>query len=202
MGRVIARPYIGLPGSFIRTANRHDYALKPPKPTVMNHIKDAGLDCIAIGKINDIFSGEGVTEAKLTKSNPEGINQTIEVLGNNLRGLIFTNLVDFDSLYGHRRDPVGYGAALEAFDERLPEIMSAMNKQDLLMITADHGNDPTHSGTDHTREYVPLLVWSPRYKSADSLGVRSTFADVGATLADNFKVLAPEYGTSFLDKPR
>jgi phosphopentomutase len=200
VGRVIARPYIGLPGEFIRTANRHDYALKPPEPTVMNHLQQAGLDCIAIGKINDIFSGEGVTESRPTKSNLEGIDQTIDVLRDGFQGLAFTNLVDFDSLFGHRRNPEGYAAALEEFDSRLPDIMNAMNDKDLLIITADHGNDPTHSGTDHTREYVPLLTWSPSLNSAKSLGTRATFADVGATIAENFKVQAPNHGTSFLNE--
>lgn len=199
VGRVIARPYIGSPGEFIRTAHRHDYAVKPPEPTVMNHLQEAGMDCIAVGKINDIFSGEGVTESRPTKSNQEGIEQTIELLNTDFRGLMFVNLVDFDSLYGHRRDPRGYAAALEEFDQRLPEIMGSMNERDLLIITADHGNDPTHSGTDHTREYVPLLVWSKHYNQGQSLGIRSTFADVAATIAANFKVLPPQQGTSFID---
>jgi phosphopentomutase len=198
VGRVIARPYIGLPGEFIRTAHRHDYAVKPPEPTVMNYLKEAGMDCKAVGKINDIFSGEGVTEARPTKNNLEGIEQTIDLLKSDFRGLVFTNLVDFDSLYGHRRNPQGYAAALEEFDQRLPDIMGSMSERDLLIITADHGNDPTHPGTDHTREYVPLMVWSPDYKAGQNLGIRSTFADVAATIADNFKVQIPKHGTSFL----
>jgi phosphopentomutase len=199
-GRVIARPYVGKPGAFIRTSNRHDYAVKPPAPTVMNRLKDAGLDCIAIGKINDIYSGEGVTKALHTTSNQDGIGQTIEALGTSFHGIIFTNLVDFDSLYGHRRDPQGYAKALMAFDQSLPDLMSRIGHQDLLMLTADHGNDPIHAGTDHTREYVPLLVWSPAFKNGGSLGIRSTFADLGATLADNFAVQGPEHGTSFLEQ--
>ncbi len=198
VGRVIARPYVGKPGAFERTPNRHDYAVKPPAPTVMNRLKDAGLDVVAVGKINDIFSGEGVTEALPTKSNADGVKQTIAAMKRQFRGLLFTNLVDFDSLYGHRRDPEGYARALEQFDEALPELMAAFTDKDLLIITADHGNDPTFSGTDHTREYVPILVWSPAFAGTNSLGVRSTFADLAATIADNFGVAPTELGTSFL----
>jgi len=200
VGRVIARPYIGQPGSFTRTSNRHDYAVKPPAPTVMNALQDGGYDCIAIGKINDIYTGEGVTEASPTKDNTDGIDKTIKRLAQPFQGLLFTNLVDFDSKYGHRRDPQGYGEALMAFDRRLPEIMERIGERDLLIITADHGNDPVHSGTDHTREYVPLLVWSPALQGAGSLGVRETFADVGATVSDNFCVQLPEHGRSFLEQ--
>lgn len=200
VGRVIARPYIGQPGAFIRTANRRDYAVKPPAPTVMNALQEGGYDCISVGKINDIFAGEGVTASHPTKNNEDGIDQTASLLNTSFKGLLFTNLVDFDSLYGHRRDPQGYGEALMAFDRRLPELMERIGERDLLIITADHGNDPVHSGTDHTREYVPLIVWSPGLKGAGSLGVRQTFADVGATIADNFQVRMPEHGTSFLDK--
>ncbi|GFR36820.1 phosphopentomutase [Insulibacter thermoxylanivorax] len=200
VGRVIARPYVGQPGAFARTANRRDYAVKPPAPTVMNALKDGGYDCIAVGKINDIFVGEGVTRAEPTKNNDDGINKTISLLKESFEGLLFTNLVDFDSLYGHRRDPQGYGEALMHFDRRLPEIMEGIGERDLLIITADHGNDPVHSGTDHTREYVPLLVWSPGLMSPRSLGVRSTFSDVGATAADNFRVQLPENGQSFLQE--
>lgn len=198
VGRVIARPYRGQPGAFERTPNRHDYALKPPRATVMNRLKDQGLDCIAIGKIQDIYSGEGVTEGTPTKSNEDGINRTIETLKRDFHGMLFTNLVDFDSLYGHRRDPEGYARALAEFDRRLPDIQAHIGEDDLLIITADHGNDPIHHGTDHTREYVPLLVWNPSFREGQSLGVRDTFADVGATVADNFKVVLPEVGKSFL----
>ncbi|MDT3427531.1 phosphopentomutase [Paenibacillus forsythiae] len=198
VGRVIARPYVGAPGSFTRTPNRHDYAVKPPEPTVMNALADIGRDVIAVGKINDIFTGEGVTASYPTKSNEHGIEVTIEQLRKPFEGLLFTNLVDFDSLYGHRRDPEGYGRALEVFDKALPDIMSALGEDDLLIVSADHGNDPVHSGTDHTREYVPLLVYGPKLKHPDSLGVRSTFSDVAATIADNFGAAPPRYGTSFL----
>ncbi|UUZ79519.1 phosphopentomutase [Paenibacillus sp. P26] len=198
VGRVIARPYIGRPGSFKRTPNRHDYAVKPPAPTVMNHLKDAGLDCIAVGKINDIYSGEGVTRAIPTKSNLDGIRKTLECLGEPFQGLLFTNLVDFDSLFGHRRDPEGYAGALNEFDEWSPKLMERIGEEDLLIITADHGNDPIHHGTDHTREYVPLLVYSPSLQGNGPLGIRETFADVGATVADNFGVAKTGNGTSFL----
>ncbi|WP_036594992.1 phosphopentomutase [Paenibacillus sophorae] len=198
VGRVIARPYVGEPGSFTRTPNRHDYAVKPPEPTVMNALADIGKDVIAVGKINDIFTGEGVTASYPTKSNEHGIEVTIEQLREPFDGLLFTNLVDFDSLYGHRRDPEGYGRALEVFDKALPDIMSALGEDDLLIVSADHGNDPVHSGTDHTREYVPLLVYGPKLKTPSSLGVRATFSDVAATIAENFGAAAPQYGTSFL----
>lgn len=198
VGRVIARPYVGTPGQFTRTSNRHDYALKPFGRTVMNALQDASYDVIAIGKIYDIYNGEGVTESVRTISNDDGINQLLEVMARDFTGISFTNLVDFDAKYGHRRDPQGYREALEAFDTRLPEILKAMQPDDILMITADHGNDPTAKGTDHTREYVPLLVYSPSMIKGQSLGTRSTFADIGATIADNFSVTAPIIGTSFL----
>lgn len=200
VGRVIARPYVGQPGEFTRTANRHDYAVKPPEKTVMNHLQEAGLDCLAVGKINDIYSGEGVTETYPVKSNADGINRTVELLGKAFKGLLFVNLVDFDSLFGHRRNPEGYAAALMEFDAALPEIINRIGEQDLLIITADHGNDPIHSGTDHTREYVPLIVWSPSFEQGDSLGARPTFSDLGATVADNFEVPSTEHGTSFLQE--
>ncbi|KRF12131.1 phosphopentomutase [Paenibacillus sp. Soil787] len=198
VGRVIARPYLGEPGAFKRTPNRHDYAVKPPAPTVMNHLKDAGFDVIAIGKINDIFDGEGVTKATSTKSNLDGIQKTIEVLGTSYKGLAFTNLVDFDSLFGHRRDPEGYGRSLEEFDAYLPELKAGLGPNDLLILTADHGNDPVHPGTDHTREYVPILLYSPSFQSPASIGIRGTFADLGATISDNFGVSATDQGESFL----
>jgi phosphopentomutase len=198
VGRIIARPFIGKAGNFTRTANRHDYALKPFGRTVMNELKDANFDVIALGKISDIYNGEGVTESIHTVSNMDGMDKLIAVLDKEFTGLSFLNLVDFDALFGHRRDPKGYGKALEEYDARLPEMFAKMTKEDLLIITADHGNDPTYQGTDHTREYVPLLVYSPRFAKGGALPVRSTFADVGASIAENFKVKMPEYGKSFL----
>ncbi|QAY68401.1 phosphopentomutase [Paenibacillus protaetiae] len=200
VGRVIARPYAGQPGAFKRTPNRHDYALKPPAPTVLDALKSGGYDTIAIGKINDIFDGEGITSATATVSNADGIAKTAQALKQPFRGLLFTNLVDFDSLYGHRRDPEGYASALEEFDRAVPELMRLTGERDLLVITADHGNDPVHPGTDHTREYVPLLLYSPAFKRPGQLAVRSTYADLGATIAHNFGVAAPPNGSSFLSE--
>lgn len=200
VGRVIARPFIGEPGSFKRTSNRHDYALTPFDRTVMNELKDAGKDVIAIGKINDIYNGAGVTEALRTADNMDGIDKLVQVMGQDFNGLSFLNLVDFDALFGHRRDPNGYAEALEAFDRRLPEVLESMKVDDLLIITADHGNDPTFPGTDHTREYVPLLAYSPRITGGSDLGTGETFADIGATVAENFACKMPEFGTSFLSK--
>lgn len=198
VGRVIARPFIGTPGNFTRTSNRHDYALKPFGRTAMNELQDAGFDVIAIGKINDIFNGEGVTEAIRTKNNMAGMDELVKVVGRDFTGLSFTNLVDFDSNFGHRRDPIGYGKALEEFDVRLKEVLDILQEDELLMITADHGNDPTFKGTDHTREVVPLIVYSPRFKEGKELPVRKTFADIAATIAENFGVNPPQNGTSFL----
>ncbi|XRD26036.1 phosphopentomutase [Lysinibacillus fusiformis] len=198
VGRVIARPFIGTPGDFSRTSNRHDYALKPFGRTTMNVLKDAGLDVIAIGKISDIFNGEGVTDAVRTKNNTDGMDKFAEVVRRDFHGMSFLNLVDFDANFGHRRDPLGYGQALEEFDARLPEITSAMSEDDLLIITADHGNDPTFHGTDHTREYVPLIVYSPRFNGGAELELRDTFADIAATVAENFQVEVPAFGKSFL----
>ncbi|WP_353444783.1 phosphopentomutase, partial [Staphylococcus coagulans] len=169
VGRVIARPYVGEPGHFTRTSNRHDYALKPFGPTVMNTLKDHDYDVIAIGKINDIFDGEGVTETVRTKSNMDGMDQLMQIVQKDFKGLSFLNLVDFDALYGHRRDKPGYAQALKDFDNRLPELMAAMREDDLLIITADHGNDPTAEGTDHTREYIPVLMYSPKFKAGQAL---------------------------------
>jgi phosphopentomutase len=198
VGRVIARPYVGKPGAFVRTSNRHDYAVKPPQPTLLNVLKSNEHDVIAVGKINDIFCGEGISRAIPTKSNADGIAVTLREMQSDFHGLVFTNLVDFDSLYGHRRDPEGYGRALEEFDRALPELMGVMNKDDLLIITADHGNDPTHAGTDHTREFVPLLVWSPGFAETGNIEVRSSFADLAATVADNFGIAFPTHGRSFM----
>ena len=198
IGRIIARPFVGDPGNFRRTPNRHDYALKPSGRTVMNELKDGHYSVIALGKICDIYDGEGVTEAIKTVSNMDGLDKLLITLDKDFTGLSFLNLVDFDAVYGHRRDPQGYGNALEQYDARLPEILSKLTERDLLIITADHGNDPTYRGTDHTREYVPLLMYSPRFQKGRGLPLRKTFADVGATIADNFNVKLPQYGTSFL----
>ncbi|MFE8695583.1 phosphopentomutase [Cytobacillus sp. FJAT-53684] len=200
VGRVIARPFIGQPGDFQRTSNRHDYALKPFDRTVMSEMKDAGLDVIAIGKISDIFDGEGVTESLRTVSNMDGMDKLIQTFEMDFTGLSFLNLVDFDALYGHRRDPKGYGNALEEYDARLPEVFEKMQEGDLLIITADHGNDPIHHGTDHTREYVPLLAYAKKNENGKELPIRETFADIGATVADNFHVKMPAYGKSFLQE--
>jgi len=198
IGRVIARPYIGEPGNFTRTSNRHDYALKPFNKTVMNSLKDGGFDVIAIGKINDIFDGEGVTKSIRTKNNMDGMDKLLDVIKSDFTGMSFLNLVDFDALYGHRRDPEGYGKALEEFDQRLDEVFTLIREDDLLILTADHGNDPTFPGTDHTREYVPVLAYSKQLSDSGKLPENDTFADIGATIADNFDVEMPEHGESFL----
>jgi phosphopentomutase len=198
VGRVIARPFLGEPGNFKRTSNRHDYALKPFDRTVMSELKDSGYDVIAIGKISDIFDGEGVTKSLRTISNMDGMDKLVDSLNMEFTGLSFLNLVDFDALFGHRRDPIGYGNALEEYDARLPEVFEKMKDDDLLIITADHGNDPVHPGTDHTREYVPLLVYSKRMTEGKELPICETFADIGATVAENFNVKMPKFGKSFL----
>lgn len=198
VGRIIARPFIGTPGNFTRTTNRHDYALKPFERTVMNELKDENYDVIAIGKISDIYNGEGITDSVRTTGNMDGVDKLLEVMKRDFNGLSFLNLVDFDALYGHRRDPIGYGKALEEFDVRLDEILGSLKENDLLIITADHGNDPVHAGTDHTREYVPLLAYSPSFKSGGSMPINETFADIGATIAQNFNVKLPKFGQSFL----
>ncbi|MDM5313480.1 phosphopentomutase [Peribacillus frigoritolerans] len=198
VGRVIARPFTGEPGNFKRTPNRHDYALKPFDRTVMDELKDSGYDVLAIGKISDIFDGEGVTESLRTVSNMDGMDKLIQTVEQNFKGLSFLNLVDFDALYGHRRDPEGYGKALEEFDARMPEVLDKLKEDDLLIITADHGNDPVHEGTDHTREYVPLLVYSKRFTEGAELPIRDTFADIGATVAANFDVKMPAFGKNIL----
>lgn len=200
VGRVIARPFVGKPGNFTRTSNRHDYALTPFGRTTMNELKDVGFDVLAIGKISDIFNKEGVTESIRTKNNMDGMDRLAEVVRRDFSGISFLNLVDFDANFGHRRDPIGYGTALEAFDARLPEVLEVLGEDDLVIITADHGNDPTFPGTDHTREYVPLIVYSPRFKACAELPLRDTFADIGATIAENFGVAAPSFGTSFLSE--
>ncbi|QVY60232.1 phosphopentomutase [Cytobacillus gottheilii] len=200
VGRVIARPFLGEPGAFKRTSNRHDYALKPFDRTVMNELKDGGYDVIAIGKISDIYDGEGVTESLRTISNMDGMDKLVQTLDMDFTGLSFLNLVDFDALFGHRRDPIGYGEALEEYDARLDEVFAKLNEDDLLIVTADHGNDPVHHGTDHTREYVPLLVYSKGMTGGKELAIRETFADIGATVAENFNVKLPAFGKSFLQE--
>ncbi len=198
IGRIIARPYLGEPGNFTRTSNRHDYALDPFGNTVLDSLKDAGKAVIAVGKINDIFNGQGITDSVRTKSNMDGVDQLLNVMKQDFTGLSFTNLVDFDALYGHRRDVVGYAHAIEDFDLRIPEILDAMGENDLLLITADHGNDPTFPGTDHTREYVPLLAYSKQFKNQGALP-QGHYADISATIAENFGVQATENGESFLN---
>ncbi|MCG1022960.1 phosphopentomutase [Sutcliffiella horikoshii] len=198
VGRIIARPFIGEAGNWKRTSNRHDYALKPFERTVMNELKDSGYDVISIGKISDIYDGEGVTQSLRTVSNMDGMDKLVETTAMDFTGISFLNLVDFDAVFGHRRDPEGYGKALEEYDARLPEVFANLQEQDLLIITADHGNDPTAPGTDHTREYVPLLVYSPQHKEGKQLEIRKTFADIGATIADNFNTRMPKHGKSFL----
>lgn len=203
VGRVIARPYVGnKPGEFRRTSNRHDYALKPTAPTALNVLKDAGLDVIAIGKINDIFCGEGVTESFHSDSSVHGMEQTIEAAGRDFKGLCFVNLVDFDAQWGHRRNPEGYGHEIEKFDKNLGVLMEKLGEDDLLLLTADHGNDPTFCGTDHTREYVPLLAWSKAMDRGGLLEQQNSFAVIGATIADNFGLAMPQgsIGTSILSQ--
>jgi len=197
VGRVIARPFVGEPGAFKRTENRHDYAVPPPRDMLLPILSGAGLDVVAVGKISSIYDASGVTEELPGKNNDQSIDQTIEGLRSDARGLIFSNLVDFDMLYGHRRDVAGYAAALEAFDARLPEVRAALHPGDLCAITADHGNDPTWRGTDHTREQVPIMVFSPSL-SAGTIGIRQTFADIGESIARWLGLSPGPHGKSFL----
>src|SRR5437764_14435893 len=197
VGRVIARPFVGQPGAFKRTENRHDYAVPPPREMLLPVLSGAGLDVVAVGKISSIYDAAGVTRELPGKNNDQSVDQTIAALGDDTRGLIFSNLVDFDMLYGHRRDTEGYARALEHFDARLPEIESAMRDTDLLIITADHGNDPTYRGTDHTREYAPLLVYGKGARAGVALGDRASLSDTGPTIADTFG-LRLRAGDSFL----
>ncbi len=198
VGRIIARPFIGdCKDCFVRTANRHDYAVTPPKKTVLNYLKDAELDVIAVGKIKDIYDGEGITKSTKTTSNIHGMNVTKEIAKTEFTGICFVNLVEFDSKFGHRRNPVGYAESVEEFDKELKEFVPLLKDNDLLIIVADHGNDPTHSGTDHTREFVPLLVYNKKEKG-NNLGIRGTFADIGATISENFSLTKPDIGISFL----
>ena len=200
VGRVIARPFVGArPGEYVRTYNRRDFAMPPPEPTVLDRLHEAGWPVIGIGKIPDIYCGRGISEDIHTEGNLDGMQRTREVLERVDRGLVFVNLVDFDMLYGHRRDPAGYYACLREFDGQLAALAAGIDPgRDLVMITADHGNDPTFRGTDHTREYVPILAFGPATAAGVDLGVRASFADVGATLADAFRVTSPPHGQSFL----
>ena len=203
VGRVIARPYTGMKkGEFRRTSNRHDYALKPYGRTALNALKDAGYDVVSIGKIYDIFDGEGLTQSNHSNSSVHGMEQTIQYAQRDFKGLCFVNLVDFDALWGHRRNPEGYGRELERFDEKLGCLLPLLRQDDLLILTADHGNDPTYSGTDHTREQVPFIAYSPSMEGGKDLGEADTFAVIGATVADNFGVKMPEgtIGTSVLEE--
>ena len=203
VGRVIARPYTGMKkGEFKRTSNRHDYALKPYGRTALNALKDAGYDVVSIGKIYDIFDGEGLTQSNHSNSSVHGMEQTIQYAKTDFNGLCFVNLVDFDALWGHRRNPEGYGRELERFDEKLGELLPLLGEDDLLILTADHGNDPTYTGTDHTREQVPFIAYSPSMEGGKDLGSADTFAVIGATVADNFGVKMPEgtIGTSVLNE--
>ncbi|MGL5651903.1 MAG: phosphopentomutase [Paraclostridium sp.] len=197
VARIIARPFVGQPGAFERTSNRRDYSLSPFEDTVLDNIKNSNLDVIGVGKIEDIFNKQGITEAIHTKDNMDGVDQTINYMKKENNGLIFTNLVDFDSKYGHRRDVKGYKEALEEFDARIPEILENMEDDDILIINSDHGNDPTYKGTDHTREYIPMLICGKNVKSGLNLGTRSSFADIGATVADILNVKMPKHGNSF-----
>jgi phosphopentomutase len=197
VGRVIARPFLGSPGSFYRTENRHDYAVPPPRKNLLPLLSENGLDVVSIGKIASIYDSTGVTQELTAKNNKQSMDQTIAALRDKTRGLIFSNFVDFDMLYGHRRDTEGYARALEEFDARWPELESAMRDDDLIVLTADHGNDPTYRGTDHTREYAPLVVYGKRAKAGVNLGTRASLADIGSTIAENFG-LQLSAGTSFL----
>ncbi len=195
--RVIARPYKVIDGKRVRTSDRHDYSVDPHAPTMLDHIKDAGKTVYAVGKIRDIFNGQGITESVHTENNLDGVEKTIEAMQNDFEGIIFTNLVDFDSKYGHRRDPIGYGKAIEEFDAALPGVLEAMKEDDILMLTADHGNDPVHAGFNHTREYIPFVAFGKRIKEGYDLGTRSTYGDIGQTICDILGAAPTAIGTSF-----
>lgn len=200
VGRVIARPFVEENGVYTRTSDRKDYAVSPSGNTILDHVKDAGQTVYAVGKISDIFNQQGVCVGVHTVSNMDGVDKTIEALNDKFEGFIFTNLVEFDSLYGHRRDPKGYGKAIEEFDKRLPEIINALGEDDILMLCADHGNDPVHSGWDHTREHIPVLVCGKHVKAGVNLGTRTSFADIGATIADYLQVKTTTIGSSFWEE--
>lgn len=198
VGRIIARPFIGTPGSFTRTSRRHDFSLTPPRPTMLDAIKAAGQDVIAVGKINDIFAGQGITEMTRTQDNADGIRQTLSIMEKDFHGLCFVNLVDFDMKYGHRNDIPGYSAALSYFDKKLPEILGRLREEDILMITADHGCDPSTPSTDHSREYTPLVIAGKSVKGGTNLGTRPTFSEIGATICDYLNTPGQLDGSSFL----
>ncbi len=200
VGRIIARPYIGEIGNFVRTGNRRDYALNPEGDTVLDNLKNNNYDVIAIGKINDIFNGCGITKTTHTGNNLEGINTLIETIKEDFTGLCFTNLNDFDSKYGHRRNIKGYAEAIKEFDNYIPIIKSNLKDDDMVIITADHGNDPSYKGTDHTRENTPVLIYSKSFKDPKHIKELDCFSDIGATIASNFNVKLPNVGRSFLDK--
>jgi phosphopentomutase len=199
VGRVIARPFVGSAGAFIRTANRHDYALTPPRDTLLDLLTNHGISVTSIGKVRDLFGGRGITRAVPARSDREGLDHVLDVVRSTRSGLVFVNLVDFDTLYGHRNDVEGYARNLEQFDERLGELLTALQDSDLLIITADHGNDPTTPSTDHSREYVPILLAGAGVRAGVDIGTRRTFADLGQTLAANFGVGPLASGTSFLE---
>lgn len=198
VGRIIARPFVGTPGNFTRTSRRHDFSLTPPRATMLDAVKEAGQDVIAVGKINDIFAGQGVTEMTRTQDNADGIEQTLGLMDRDFHGLCFVNLVDFDMKYGHRNDVPGYSAALSYFDQKLPEMLEKLRDEDILMITADHGCDPSTPSTDHSREYTPLVIAGKMILPGTNLGTRSTFADIGTTICDYLDVSCQLDGTSFL----
>ena len=198
VSRVIARPFVGSSGNYVRTANRHDYSVKPEEENLLNYLKESGIPVIGIGKIHDIFDGEGITETIYTKDNMDGVDKTLEAMKRVENGLIFTNLVEFDSKWGHRRDAKGYLQGLVDFDMRLKDIMEQMTEEDLLIINADHGCDPTFKGTDHTREYIPILVYGKSVKNGVNIGIRDSFADIGQSIAEIFGIKKLHIGNSFL----
>lgn len=198
VGRVIARPFIGTSGNYTRTSNRHDFSLEPPKVTMLDQLKANGYDTFGVGKINDIFAGKGITEFVRTINNEDGINKTLDYMDREFEGVCFINLVDYDMLYGHRNDVDGYAKALSYFDKRLPEITAKMKSEDILMITADHGCDPSTASTDHSREYTPLIIYGNPVKAGQNFGTRTTFADIGATILEYFKLKPECEGTAIL----
>jgi len=200
VGRVIARPFVGKPGSFSRTSSRKDFSVKPFGKTILNHVQDAGLDVVAVGKISDIFNDYGITESVHTDNNMDGVEKTLAAIHRNTSGLIFTNLVDFDSSFGHRRDVEGYKRCLEEFDVKLPDILSYLKNDDVLILTADHGNDPTYKGSDHTRESVPVLIYGNKIRKGINIGTRNSFSDISATIAEMLNVKSTGNGESFMNK--